>query len=186
MLFALHKNYIILHTNGMITLLLVCIFFGVNVRVYFDMDKMQCVASVILPLNINIVNFRISLASKRLFYKINNGKDRQIVLKQSKSKKQFKPCQIRIENLNWTMSIGCNENCLNGVYLSGILGYLLDMATNFVNKYVTFSTFDKVILPNFQKNESMIMLNIVIKKGILDIIKSLVLTNLKRGKYANW
>lgn len=169
----------------MVTMLLVCIFFGVNIRVYFDLSKIQCVISLILPMNINALNLRISFAGKRFFYKINNSKDRQIVLKKNKGKKNFFFKQIRLEKFNWTMSIGCNDNCLNGVYATAVVGYFLDAVNIFLHKYLSYNVYEKTIMPNFQKNNSISVLNIVIKKGILDIIKNLILISVKRGKYAN-
>ena len=75
----------------MITILLVCIFFGINARVYLNFDNMNATLEVILPLNLTVISVRFNLHNKTLYYNINKGKVRQINIKNNKrkNKKQY-------------------------------------------------------------------------------------------------
>ena len=108
----------------MITLLLVCIFFGINVRVYLNFQNMQAVAEVILPFNLSVISLRLNLHNQTLYYNINKGKVRQISINKSdnKAKKQFKP--IRIDKVSYSLVVGSNDDCLKGLYISNIIDYL--------------------------------------------------------------
>lgn len=173
----------------MITLLLVCIFFGINVRIYVDFDKFECVVQVILPLNINAVTIRINLYNKNIFYKINNGKDRQLSLKNKNHKVTFDFQKIKIYSLQYNLMIGSKNDCLLGLYMSTLLGYTTDLIANLCDKYFAIQNLDKIIIPNFKSSSSKLLINIIVKQGIVDIIKSLLSMQIKNKSevavYAN-
>lgn len=173
----------------MITILLVCIFFGINVRVYFNFEKMQCVAQVILPGNLHLISFRLNLFNKTLFYKINGGKDKQIIIKKSdkKAKKQFK--KITIHSVSYSLVVGSSEDCVKGLYISKVVGYITAMVANLSENYIEIEHYDSFVLPDFRDNNSTLVLNVVIKKGIIDIIKNIFARRVKKEyevSYANW
>ncbi len=172
----------------MITLLLVCIFFGINVRLYFNFDKMQSVVQIILPFNLTLVTLRLNLFNKTLFYKINKRKDKQIILQKSKKKAKRQFQKITIHSLSYSLILGSSDDCLRGLYLSNII----DFATNFIksdmNKYLVIENLNKVVMPDFKDTSSKLVLNIVVKKGIIDIIKNVFAKKVKENnevKYAN-
>lgn len=177
----------ILHTNGMIILLLVCIFLGINLRVYLNFDKMQSVIQVILPFNLTFITLRLNLINKTLFYKINKSKDKQIVLPNSKktAKREFK--KISIYSLNYSIILGSSNDCVKGLYISQLIEY----ATNFIlntNKFVEIEHLNKLIMPNFKDTSTKLVLNIVVRKGIIDIIKNVFSKKAKKEnevEYAN-
>ncbi len=170
----------------MITLLLVCIFFGVNIRICLDSDKMHGVLEIILPLNIYAIKLRLNLVNGRIFYNINGHKDREITIPQSKNKqsKQFK--KIKIDRISYTLVVGSSEDCLTGLYLSNLVHYLSNILPNLLQNYVEIENFDKVIMPDFKGNNSKLIINIFISKGIIDIIKNIFAKKKKEEvKYAN-
>lgn len=172
----------------MITLLLVCIFFGINVRGYIDLNKMQVVVEVILPLNLSVLSLRINLFNQTLFYNINGGKVRQIsISSENKKKKQF--TKIRIDKLSYVLIVGSNDDCVKGLYISNIIDYISSVLLNISDKYIEIDKFDKFILPDFDYNKTKLIVNIVVKKGIIDIIKNIFAKKERKNyevKYANW
>ncbi len=172
----------------MITLLLVCIFFGINVRVYLNFQNMQAVAEVILPFNLSVISLRLNLHNQTLYYNINKGKVRQISINKSdnKAKKQFKP--IRIDKVSYSLVVGSNDDCLKGLYISNIIDYLSGIIADFSKKYIQINKLEKVVIPNFNINETKLVVNVVIGKGIIDIIKNIFAKKEKNNyevKYAN-
>lgn len=172
----------------MIIILLVCIFFGINVRAYFNFEKMQCVVQVILPGNLHLFSFRLNLYNKTIFYKINSGRDKQINLIKSekKAKKQFK--KITIHSVSYSLIVGSSEDCVKGLYISKIVGYFTALIANISEKYVEIEHLDSFVLPDFKDNNSSLVLNVVIKKGIIDIIKNIFAKKVKKKyevSYAN-
>lgn len=173
----------------MITILLVCIFFGINARVYLNFDNMNATLEVILPLNLTVISVRFNLHNKTLYYNINKGKVRQINIKNNKRKNKKQLHKIRIEKFSYSMILGSNQDCVKGLYMANAIDYLSELFFNISKKYLEINEFDKFIIPNFKDDTSKIVVNIVISKGILDIIKNIFAKSEKRKyevKYANW
>lgn len=173
----------------MITLLLVCVFFGINVRLYFNFDKMQSVVQIILPFNLTLVTLRLNLFNKTLFYKINKKKDKQIILQKTnkKDKRQFH--KITIHSLNYSLILGSSDDCLRGLYLSNFIDFVTNFIKSDMNKYLVIENLNKVVMPDFKDTSSKLILNLVVKKGIIDIIKNIFAKKVKENnevKYANW
>ena len=102
----------------MITILLVCIFFGINARVYLNFDNMNATLEVILPLNLTVISVRFNLHNKTLYYNINKGKVRQINIKNNKRKNKKQLHKIRIEKFSYSMILGSNQDCVKGLYMA--------------------------------------------------------------------
>lgn len=172
----------------MITLLLVCIFFGVNARAYLNIDRMQLVVEIILPLNIRVISVRLNLHNKTLFYNINGGKVRQIAIKSNKNKAKKQFTKIRVNKISYSLIIGSNDDCLKGLYIANIVDYVSNFIKVISKNYIEIDKLEKFIIPNFKDDETKFVMNIIINKGIIDIIKNLFAKKQKNGevKYANW
>lgn len=180
----MNKCKFLLHTNGMI-ILLVCILFGINLRGYVDLHKMQCAIQLILPLNLTL-SLQINLHNKTLFYNINGGKVRRIAAKNN-NKKSLNICKkIRIESVNYTLILGSADDCLKGLVLANFADYIVKLFADLSAKYVEIRHFEQTIIPDFNANSSKLMLNIRIKQGILDVISNLFNRETKKEvNYAN-
>ena len=80
--------------------------------------------------------------------------------------------------------IGINRKEL---YIANVVDYVSNFIKVISKNYIEIDKLEKFIIPNFKDDETKFVMNIIINKGIIDIIKNLFAKKQKNGevKYAN-
>lgn len=171
----------------MITILLACIFYGIETKFYFNLKEQKSIFQILIFGNIAVLRIDFLLFNQKIYYSLNHKpyKLLKLTVKTNKNRIQI-TSPIKIDNFSYYVFYGNGQNQIKTLFNTTIFAFLSEFLPLFLKKYINFENVEKIVMPKFYDSNCIVLLNAKISKGIFDILKNLLHAKTKGENYANW